>query len=124
NVMGLGSMDGLADAEEFEALIAPEKRMALNKKRFGKPARKNTEQDYDLHYTLTLPDGRVLNVHDTGKQVRDPEGKLLKLVGMIMPRAAKNQDVVHSALIQSAMEEEYHYPPAFLNALEKALRAH
>lgn len=124
SVLGLDTMQGFTEAEEFESLIAPDARGQLNKKRFTKPARKPTEQDYDLYYALTLPDGRILNVHDTGKQVRSPEGELVKLVGMMMPRALKTKDVMNSALIQSAMEEEYHYPPQFMTALEKALKQH
>lgn len=113
-VLGIPALSHVTPAGAFESLIAESERGLIGKKRLNGAA-----SEFTLEYSLTLPGGRLLPVQETGRQIRDDTGALIRLMGVLTPKTLTDVDITNSALIRSVYEEEYHYPPSFMQALEE-----
>lgn len=124
DVFGIKDADILNLAEDFESMIDGASRGSARKKRITGADGSETEHEYQIDYEIHLPGNRKLSICETGRQVRNGKGVLVKLVGTIFPRAAAVKDKLNSELIMSAFEEEYHYPSQFMQAIEEACANH
>lgn len=80
---------------------------------------KATDEDsssYSLHYELKLPAGKRIPVHESGHQLRDENGVVTRLVGMITP------DTAQLAAETENSEDTYNYSRPFMRTLEKCLK--
>jgi EAL domain-containing protein (putative c-di-GMP-specific phosphodiesterase class I)/GGDEF domain-containing protein len=126
DVLGLPSMKGLEKARQFEELIGDERIAAVQGKRLVAPkpsGKQKPDAHYECEYSLKLPDGRHAYLHEHGTRVSDAKGNLHKIIATVTPKLVSEIDVFSSALIQSSLEEAYHYPLVFMEALQKALHA-
>jgi len=115
-ILGLPELDKVTSASTFEKLIHEKQRDKICKKRLNGSA-----PDFVLEYSLTLPNGRELHIQENGHQVCDEKGNIIRLMGMLNPKAMSASDISNSALIESVYEEEYHYPSSFMDALKNHL---
>ncbi|MBI1275421.1 EAL domain-containing protein [bacterium] len=130
DVLSLPNMLAVQKASQFEAMIGDERLPAVQGKRFVPPktpamgrGKKKPSAHYTCEYSLKLPNGRHAYVHENGTRVCDGKGNVLKIIATLTPRLVSDIDVSSSALIQSALQEAYHYPLVFMEALQKALQS-